>query len=43
MSSLQLGKNDTTKLVETKGSEYLSKDLTLLNKDLIQTDYIGGQ
>jgi len=43
MSSLQPGKNDTTELEETKGSEYLSEDLTLLNKGLIQTDYIGGQ
>jgi hypothetical protein len=43
MSSLQPGENDTTELEETKGSEYLSEDLTLLNKGLIQTDYIGGQ
>jgi hypothetical protein len=43
MSSFQPGENDTTKLGETKGFEYLSEDLTLLNKGLIQTDYMGGQ
>jgi hypothetical protein len=43
MSFFQPGENDTTKLGETKGSEYLSEDLTLLNKGLIQTDYMGGQ
>lgn len=42
MSSLQPRENDTTELVEIKNFEYLSEDLTLLNKGLIQTDYMGG-
>lgn len=35
-------KGDADKLVETKSSKYLDEDLTELNRNMLQTDYINS-
>lgn len=41
MGSLQPEKNDATGFVETKGSEHLCENLTLLDEDLIYVNYMN--